>query len=482
MTFDVAIIGAGVVGAMVSRELTRLGQKVVLLEKANDVAVGASRANSGIVHAGFDAKEGTLKARFNVEGSKMMQEVCREMGVSYDPCGSIVAGFDEDDHATLQELYARGIKNGVEGMALLDGDKAREIEPGLADGVTHALWVPSGAVVCPYELTIAAAGVAINNGAVLKTNFPVKSIDQNKDGFVIHSETESVSARFVVNCAGTHADEVAKMVGDDSFTVTPRRGEYILLDRDCKGVVRTTVFMTPGKMGKGILVSVTAHGNVILGPTAVNVEDKDDVSTTAEGLSQVRSLAQKSVKNIPFGKGITVFTGLRAVGSTGDFIINCPVPHFINCAGIESPGLSASPAIAKYVAELLEKEGATLREKEDFDGKYLPAVHFRHLSDEEKNAYIARDSRYGRVICRCETVTEGEIVATLHQNPIPRDLDSLKRRTRCGMGRCQGGFCTPYVTEIMARELGVDELSLTRSGGDSYLLSGKTKETGKETE
>ena len=476
MTFDVAIIGGGVVGAMVARELTRQGQKVVLLEKSNDVAVGASRANSGIVHAGFDAKEGTFKARFNVEGSKMMEAVCKELGVSYNPCGSIVAGFDEEDRATLQELYTRGVKNGVERMELLDGDKAREIEPGLSDSVTCALWVPTGAVVCPYELTIAAMGVAMNNGAELCTNFEVKTIEKTSRGFLVSDGEQSVSARFVVNCAGTHADQVAKMVGDDSFTITPRRGEYILLDRDCKGVVKTTVFMTPGKMGKGILVSVTAHGNVILGPTAENVVDRDDVSTTAEGLGAVRTLAQKSVRNIPFGKGITVFSGLRAVGSTGDFILNCPTPGFINCAGIESPGLSASPAIAKYVAELLEKEGAKLSPKADFDGKYLPAVHFRHLSDEEKNAYIARDSRYGRVICRCETVTEGEIVATIHQNPKPRDLDSLKRRTRCGMGRCQGGFCTPYVTEIMARELGVDELSLTRSGGASHLLTGKTKE------
>ena len=477
MIYDVAIIGVGVVGAMVARELTRLGQKVVLLEKASDVAVGASRANSGIVHAGFDAKEGSLKAKFNVAGAKMMESVCRELGVSYNRCGSIVAGFNQEDYETLQELLARGVKNGVEGLELVDGDRARELEPGLSPDVTCALWAPTGAVVCPYELTIAATGVAMNNGAELKTDFEVTSITKSEDGFVISNGEEAVNARFVVNCAGTHADKVAKMVGDDSFTITPRRGEYILLDRDATNVVRTTVFMTPGKLGKGILVSITAHGNVILGPTAENVEDRDDVSTTKEGLGQVRALATKSVKNIPFGKGITVFCGLRAVGSTGDFIINCPTPGFVNCAGIESPGLSSSPAIAEYVAELLQGQGATLSPKADFDGHYLPAVHFRHLSDEEKNEYIQKDSRYGRVICRCETVTEGEIVATIHQNPQPRDLDALKRRTRCGMGRCQGGFCTPYVTEILARELGVDELSLTRSGGASQLLVGKTKES-----
>ena len=475
MIYDVAIIGAGVVGAMVARELTRQGQSVILLEKASDVATGASRANSGIVHAGFDAKENSLKAKFNVAGANMMASLCREMGVAYVQNGSLVVGFDQEDQQTLEGLLKRGVENGVTGLALLSGDEVRALEPSLSEDVTCALLAPTGGIVCPYELTIAAVGVAMYNGAELKTNFAVSSITEEGGVWHLSNGEETVCATYVVNCAGTHSDDIARMIGDDRITITPRRGEYILLDRACEGLVSRTIFMAPGKMGKGVLVSPTCHGNIIVGPTAVNMEEKDNTSTTAEGLAEVRRLAQKSVKDIPFGRGITIFCGIRAVGNTGDFIIECPRPRFVHCAGIESPGLSASPSIALYVAQLLQKEGAVLSIRADFDPHYTPAVHFRHLSDEEKNDIIARDPRYGRVICRCETVTEGEIVQTLHQLPIPRDLDALKRRTRCGMGRCQGGFCTPYVTEIMARELGVDELSLTKSGGDSPLLLAATK-------
>ena len=469
--YDIAIIGAGVVGGMVARELTRLGQSVVLLERTNDVATGASRANSGIVHAGFDAKVGSLKAKLNVAGAEMMPSLCAEMGVPYSPCGSLVVGFGEEDDQAVQELYARGMENGVKGMEVLSGDDARKMEPNLTSEVTSALWAPSAGVVCPYELTIAAVGVAMQNGASLKVNFEVSSLSYEADGWHIFAGNEEVLAKIVINCAGAYSDKVAKMAGDDSFSITPRRGEYVLLDRECDGkVVGRTIFMAPGKMGKGVLVSPTAHGNVIIGPTAENIEDKDDVSTTAKGLATLRKLAGKSVDHIPYQKGITTFCGLRAVGNTGDFIINSPVPYFVNCAAIESPGLSASPALALYVAEMLEKMGVALAPKADFDPTYVPATRFHHLSIEEKNAIIAKDARYGRVICRCETVTEGEIVEAIHKMPPPHDLDGIKRRTRCGMGRCQGGFCTPYVTEIMAREFGVSELALSKSGGASPLL------------
>lgn len=477
MQYDVAIIGAGVVGAAVARELTRLGARVTMLEKESDVATGASRANSGIVHAGFDAKEGSLKARLNVRGSEMMADLCRRLDVTYDPCGSLVVAFGAEEDETLLALCERGRRNGVKGLAILSGDEAREREPALSLDVTSALYAPTGAVVCPYELTVALAGVAIQNGAHLLTEAPVEDMVYDGERWHLTTPKGEVLATYAVNCAGVYSDRVAALAGDlGRFSVTARKGEYLLLDREAEGLVRHTVFMAPSKMGKGVLVSPTAHGNVIVGPTALDIDEKDDLSTTPEGLAQVRSLAAKSVPSIPFGKGITCFSGLRAVGSLGDFVIDMPRPHFVNCAAIESPGLSASPAIAEYVAGLLREAGLALSAREDFADTYVSAVAFRRLSAEQKNEIIRRDPRYGRIVCRCETVTEGELVEAIHKEPRPTTMDGLKRRTRCGMGRCQGGFCTPYVTEILARETGRDLLSVTRSGEGSALLVGRTKE------
>ena len=474
MTYDVCIIGAGVVGAMTARELVKRGLSVLVLEKEYDVATGASRANSGIVHAGFDCKVGSLKAKLNVKGSLLMEDLCREMGVSYDRCGSVVVGFGAEDDQTVRELYDRGIQNGVSGLSVKNGDEARELEPSLSSEVTSALFVDSGAIVCPYELTIAALGVAINNGVTLKTGAGVSALSKKGGVWQIESEAGAFESTYIVNCAGVYSDEIANMAGENRYTVHARRGEYFLLDKASGLPLKRTVFMAPSKMGKGVLVSPTAHGNIIVGPTAEDIDEKGSVRTTEEGLAQVKALSQKSVPSTPLRKAITNFCGLRAVGNTGDFIIE-EKEGAVHCIGIESPGLSASPAIAEYVASLLEKAGATLSEKADFCGTYRPAVAFRALSDEQKNEIIKKDSRYGRIVCRCESVTEGEIVETLHMEPKPKTLDALKRRTRCGMGRCQGGFCTPVVTEIMARELGVSELAITKSGGASHLLLERTK-------
>ena len=473
--FDVAVIGAGVVGGMVARELTKYTASVCILEKESDVALGATRANSAIVHAGFDAKEGTLKARLNVRGSKMMEAVCRELGVKYKNNGSLVVGFSEEDRATLEELRERGERNGVEGVKVLDRAEILKIEPNIGDGVTVALHAPTGAIVCPYELCMAAVGSAMDNGAELLRDFKVTNIEKTDAGFVISSENGSVEAKCVINCAGVYSDDIAKLMGDESFDVHPRRGEYLLLDRECGGHITHTVFRCPSKMGKGVLVSPTVDGNLLVGPTAEDIDDKSDTKTTAAGLAKVRELASAQVQGINFSKVITSFTGLRSVGSTGDFIINMPTPGFVNAAGIESPGLSSAPAIAEYVASLLSDVGYISDKRDDFVPERRPAHYFSSMTVEEKNALIKEHPEFAHVICRCETVTEGEILDAIRTNPKPRDVDGVKRRTRATMGRCQGGFCTPYIIELLAREMGVDYTEVTKFGGKSYINVGKTK-------
>jgi len=476
MIYDVAVIGAGVVGAMTARNLSRYDLKVCLLEKEPDVAMGATKANSAIVHAGFDAHEGSLKALLNVRGSEMFEEVTKDLGVKFIRNGSLVIGFNEEDLETVKTLYQRGIANGVKELQILTGEEVREMEPNLSEKVTCALYAPTGAITCPYELTVAAVGNAMDNGVSLFLNFDVQAIEPAKEGYRLSNGTETVEARFVVNAAGLYSDAVAKMVGDDSFTVHPRRGEYVLLDREQGSIVSKTIFRTPTKMGKGILVSPTVDGNLITGPTSEDITDKNDKKTTAEGLSRVIREALENAGDIRFNQSITSFTGLRAVGSTGDFIITSPKPHFINAAGIESPGLTASPAIAEYIADMLGKQGLKLVEKKNFIKTRKSMTWFRDASMEEKNRAIKENPAYGRVICRCETVTEGEILEALRTNPKATDLDGIKRRTRTQMGRCQGGFCSPYVVGLISEELGIPYENVTKFGGNSRINVGKTKE------
>lgn len=473
--FDVAVIGAGVVGGLVARELTKYTESVCILEAASDVALGATRANSATVHAGFDAKEGSLKARFNVRGSKMMEELCRELGVKYNRCGSLVVGFSEEDKETLKGLLLRGEKNGVRELSLLTGDEVRAIEPNIGAEVTSALLAGTGAIVCPYELCMAAVGSAMDNGAELLLNFKVDKIEKIHGGYSVSAGERAVEAKFVINCAGVYSDEIAALVGDDSFKVNARRGEYMLLDRECGDLVSRTIFRCPSKMGKGILVTPTVDGNLLLGPTAEDIDDKTDTKTTAAGLAKVRALAAEQVSGINFGKVITSFSGLRATGSTGDFVINMPCENFVNVAAIESPGLSSAPAIAEHVAELLRDAGAELNLRADFVGERRPMHWFSSLSIDEKNEVIKESPEYAHIICRCETVTEGEILYALRQNPRPTDVDGVKRRTRATMGRCQGGFCTPYIVELLASELGINYEDVTKFGGNSKINVGKTK-------
>ena len=473
--YDVVVIGGGVVGGMIARTLSRYSLKMCILEREHDVAMGASKANSAIVHAGFDAKEGSLKAKLNVEGSEMMEQVAKDLGVKYKRNGSLVVGFNEEDEATLKDLYERGVENKVRDLKLLTGDEVRKIEPSLSKDITCALHAPTGAIICPYDLTIAAIGNAMDNGAELKCGFEVKKIEKVDGKYIVSSDKEQVEAKYVINAAGLYSDVVAEMVGENDFDVHPRRGEYMVLDKTSGGLVGHTIFRTPSKMGKGILVSPTVDGNLLLGPTSVDMEDKEDKSVYAEGISAIRQSAGECVDGINYGDVITSFTGLRAVGSTGDFIINSPKENFINAAGIESPGLSASPAIAEYVLGMLKDMGFAYPENKGYNGKRKSNHYFRDLSTEEKNEIIKKDPAYGKIVCRCETVTEGEIIDVIRRNPKPTDVDAIKRRTRSGMGRCQGGFCGPYVVEILSRELGIPYEKVTKFGGESYINVGKTK-------
>ena len=474
--YDVAIIGGGVVGGMIARTLASYKLNICILEKAHDVATGASAANSAIVHAGYDAKEGSLKAKLNVRGSRLMPAVCKELGVKYKNNGSLVIGFNAEDRQALETLLVRGNKNGVEGLCILEKEELHALEPNLSPDVLCALYAPTGAIVCPYELTIASIGNAMDNGANLELDFAVNKIQDLGSHYEISSDKGTVSARYVINAAGVFSDEIAKMVGDDSFTIQPRRGEYVLLDKECGSLVKNTIFRTPGKMGKGILVSPTVDGNLITGPTGVDIEDKLDKSTTAEGLAFVMQQRNENTTGIPFGKSITSFCGLRAVGSVGDFIINNPLPRFVNVAGIESPGLSSAPAIAEMVVELLDKAGLALEKKADFNPIREATHAFREGTIEEKNEMIKKDPTYGHIICRCEGVSEGEILAAIRQNPRPRDLDGVKRRTRAQMGRCQGGFCSPYIVELLAQEMNIPYEEVTKCGGKSLINVQKTKE------
>lgn len=485
--YKIAIIGGGVVGGLIARAMAKYEGSLVILEKESDVAMGQSKANSGIVHAGYDPEPGSLKVYLNVRGSQMMEQVCRELDVKYRKNGTLVVGFDDDDMKRLTELLERGRENGVEGLELIDGETVRKMEKNLSENIVGALYAPTGAVVCPYELTLHSIGNAMDNGAKLITEFEVAGIDrrtcetQGGEFYEIHAtDGRTVEAQYVVNCAGIHSDEVSRLVCESNFSITPRRGQYLLLDKEAGDMVSATIFRTPTRMGKGVLATRTVDGNILLGPTSEDIEDKEDKAVTAEGMASVISREYEFFDSLPMDKVITQFTGLRAHGSTGDFIIEIPLPGFINCAGIESPGLSASPAIAEMVENMLIKAGAAGKVKPDYEPKVKGIIRFKEMTFQEKNRLIAERPQYGRVVCRCEEITEGEIIDAIRRNPQARDVDGVKRRTRAGMGRCQGGFCMPSVAEILSEELGIPFEQVTKSGEGSEITFGRTKTGGEK--
>lgn len=486
MNYDVCIIGAGITGAMTARKLAAYDVSVAVLEAAGDVAMGATKANSAIVHAGFDAEEGTLKARLNVAGCAMMPAECAELDVPYDNCGSLVCAYSEEEIRHLEKLLARGIANGVPGLRIVGGEELRRMEPKISPDAVAALWAPTAGIVCPYELCIAACEHAAINGAQFYLNFPVVSIVKEDGLFVVSDGKQVIRARYLVNACGVHSAEMAQLAGEENFPIRiiPRRGEYMLLDRAEGDTAEHVLFSCPSANGKGILVSPTVDGNLILGPTAAAIDDPDDTATTEAGLSLVQTGARHLVPGVNTRAVITQFSGVRPtpVGADGDITksdfyihVSEQIPGLLHLAGIESPGLASSPAVGEYAVELLAGMGLELKERENYQPGRPEKIRFRELTDEERSAVIAKNPLYGKIICRCETVTEGEIVDAIHRPIGARDLDMVKRRTRAGMGRCGSGFCSPRTVEILARELGVPMDEITKCGGGSVILNGGKK-------
>lgn len=478
MEYQVAIIGAGVVGAMAARELSRYRLKICLLEAENDVAMGASKANSGIIHAGYDPEPGTLKARFNREGNPLLYEAARELHVSHKNNGAFVCAFSPEEDAQLEGLYRRGWENQIPGLSLLTGEEARALEPGLSPMVTRVLLAATSGIICPYELTIAAVGNAMDNGVELYRNFRVTEISRKETGFVLtDSRGRQVQTQWIVNCAGVHAGEIARLAGDPLPEILPRAGEYVLLDKSQGTLVSRTIFQVPTKAGKGILVTPTVDGNLLVGPTAQSVHNGDCTGTTRQGLETVKTLGRKSVPGVDYRQVIAAFAGIRASTPGKDFLLgpSQTVPGLFHAAAIDSPGLTCCVALGRYIAENLP---LPKEENSDFNPIRENPHFFRGLSLEEKDAYIRQHPEYGKIVCRCEQVSLGEIRGACAVNPRPLDMDGIKRRTRAMMGRCQGGFCTPTILTILAKELGIPEEEATKAGGDSRLL-GKGADYGK---
>lgn len=464
--YDLLVIGGGVVGAMTLREAAKYKLKAILLEATDDLSSGASRANSGIVHAGYDAVPGTLKARFNVEGNKCFEKLCEELDTPYRKTGSLVAA-GENGMDGLKELLDRAKANGVE-AEIIGRDRILEIEPNIADGIEYALWAPEAGIASPYKLTIHAGDWAVLNGAEVKLEEPVTAIEKIDGGYKVITPKGSYETKTVVNSAGANAVKVNAMLGEKTPETEYRRGEYYVLDKTEGGNVSTVIFPLPDERGKGILVAPTADGNVIYGPTSV-LSDAEDTSVQLSGLAEIRKGVSKTYKCPNFRKAIRLYAGVRAaVGS--DFVIEEGVNKgYFMLLGICSPGLTASPAIAKYVIEELVSKYIKL-EKKDQTVALEKQKRITKMSREELDALAKTDSRWARIICRCETVSEMEIINAIH-SPVPATtVDAVKRRVRAGMGRCQGGFCMPFVMKILARELNLP-ITAIRKGGEGTNIS-----------
>lgn len=472
--YDVAVIGAGICGASAAYMLSKKNLKICVLEKETDASMGTTKANSAIVHAGYDPEPGTLMARFNVRGAELIKDISDKLSVPYKQIGSLVLAFDDHDLNTIKDLYDRGNINGVPGLRLLDPAQTLEKEPNLNDTVKGSLWAPTGAVVSPWELCMAMCEVAAENGCDFYFESKVTAIKDNGDSFSVIAGKNNIEARYIINAAGIYSDSICALAGECDFSITPSKGQYFLLDKSQGELFNHVLFQCPSKVGKGVLVSPTTAGNLIVGPNAEPENGREDIATTRNGLDFVAAAASKTTSKINYKENVRNFSGLRANSNRKDFIVEPALfsKRFINVAGIKSPGLSSAPAIAEYVLELLQNGGLEITEKDSYVDK-RDRIVFSELSDEEKSELIKKNPAYGNIICRCNTITEGEIIECLHSPLPPRTLDGVKRRVGTGMGRCQGGFCAPRVHEIISRELGIPFEQVEQDKKGSYIVLGE---------
>ncbi|HAK46583.1 MAG TPA: FAD/NAD(P)-binding oxidoreductase [Spirochaeta sp.] len=475
--YDVAIIGAGVSGGFVARELSRYNLKIIVLEKETDVSCGTTKANSAIIHAGYDPEENTLMARLNSEANPMFDRICEELDVPFKRNGSLVVAYDEQQKAHIETLYQRGLNNGIDKMKLLGRNELRKREPNINPDATGALLAETAGIIDPMLLTISLIENAVANGCELKLSYTVTGISKKDNFFRISGEGEQdIETRYVINAAGVFADVIHNMAAAPDFRILPRRGQYFVLDKSEGSIINSVIFPCPDKDGKGILITPTVHGNILLGPSSDNLEDPEDLITTAELLDKTRLGVRKLIPSVTTRNSIRTFAGMRAQPDTGDFIIReAPgTKGFFDLAGIKSPGLSAAPASALYLISLMEKSGLELKQKEVFNPRVERKLFLERPEIEQKKL-LKENPLYGRIVCRCESITEGDILDAIHRPAGAMTLDAVKRRCRPGMGRCQGGFCGPKVQEILARELGRSWEEIMLEKKHSYILTGRTK-------
>ena len=470
MDYDAVVIGGGVIGSAIIRYLSLYNMKTLLVEKEEDISSGTTKANSGIVHAGYDPEPGTLKAKLNVKGAKMIKEESGKLHFDYKVNGAMVVSFSSNDDYKIDELYERGIKNGVEDMEIISGDEARRLEPNLSENITKCLYLKSSAIVCPFSLTQALSENAYENGAEFKFNTKVENVEKTEGGYKITTNSgTTITTRAVINAAGVYGDTINNMVSEKKLHITPRRGSYMLFDNETQGMFNSTIFQLPSSKGKGVLVTPTVHGNLMIGPNSVDIPDKDDTSTTAFDLDYISKEALRTTPSIPFRKVITSFSGLRAHEDSGDFIVGEAedAPGFFNATGIESPGLSSSLSIGEMVARMVaDRLGIEKKENPVLERKAAPRP--KEMSIDERNELIKSNPSYGRIVCRCEEISEGEIIDAITRPLGARSLDGVKRRVRAGMGRCQGGFCSPKVMELIERYASIpfDEITKNSKGSN----------------
>ena len=448
MNYDITIIGAGIIGSSIAYRLSKYDCSVLVVDKNNDVADEVSMANSAIVHAGHDPKDGTLKGKLNVEGSRMYPELCENIGVQIKNVGAYTVLYSPEQEATFNELVEKAKERNIP-YEILTGDEARKEEPNLSDEIYKVLSLPSTSIITPWEVTLKQLQVAVINGTEVKLNCEVTSIDKTEDGYTLHTNNGDINTKYVINAAGLYSDVIGNMLEPNKYLVTPKRGEYYVLSHDAKDFVKHIIYPIPTAAGKGILAIPTADENILLGPTAEIIDDKHGVNTTSEGFAKLRESLPTSVKNIPYNQIIRTFAGIRPTVESNDFIIDRN-ESFVNLVGIDSPGIASAPAIAKYVEELLELPYVV---KDNYEVKNPYHNEFSKMTPDEKDAYIKDHPEYGHIVCRCEQISEGEVIACIKEELGARSIKAVKKRCRPGMGKCQGGFCQPLILEILAREL-----------------------------